>query len=406
MIGIKGAGMAGLAQILKNQGYKVTGSDVKDKFFTDNVLKQAGIKYHQKFSTKNLPKSQNAWLISSDAYLAPRTDNPEIKKLRKRRMPITSYSEAVAELFNKKFGIAVTGTHGKTTTAALVAHILKKAGKNPTALIGGEVLNWNSNALAGKSEFFVLEADEYREQFLKYRPNIIAITNVDYDHPDYFQDPKVYRTAFNKFIKKLKPGGKVFRNSGQTKPALKTKLIGKHNQENIYLAKTIARYLGLPEETIRKAIAQFKGVRRRLEKIGIYKNNIIIDDYAHNPEKVMASLTALKETYRGKKISVIFQPHTFSRTEKFLKKFAKTLTFADHIYLLKVYGSAREKRGLVGSDELVKEIKKLRRLATNLKTIDEAVKFCRKGKMPKGVWVTMGAGDVFRMAYKLCGIQK
>lgn len=406
LIGIKGTGMAGLAVILKKEGYRVSGSDVKDKFFTDGILRRAGIKYHQNFSPNNLPLKNDVWFISSSAYLGRNTENPEIKELKKRRISITTYSEAVAELFNKKFGIAVTGTHGKTTTAALIASILKKAGKSPTALIGGEVIEWKSNVLTGKGEFFVLEADEYREQFLKYRPNIIAVTNIDYDHPDYFGNKKAYQNAFKKFERNLKLGGKVFHASKKKRQPFESPLLGKHNQENIYLASAVALSFGIAPKIIKKTVANFKGVRRRLEKIGAYKDNLIIDDYAHNPQKVIASLLAIKKAYPDKKISVIFQPHTFSRTKKFLKEFAKALTIADNIYLLDIYGSAREKRGRISSDDLIKEIGKINRPAVNLGTIKNAVRFCRNGKMVKGVWIIMGAGDVFRIAYQLCGIKR
>ncbi len=393
--------MAGLAVILKNQGYKVSGSDVKDKFFTDGILRRAGIKYHQNFSPKNLPLENDIRFMSSNAYLGRNTKNPEVKELKKRKIPITTYSEAVAELFNKKFGIAVTGTHGKTTTAALIASILKKAGKNPTALIGGEVMEWKSNVLTSRGDFFVLEADEYRRQFLKYRPNIIAVTNIDYDHPDYFKNRKTYQKAFKRFKKNLKPGGKIFYSPQKIKQQFKTSLLGQYNQENIHLARSVALYLGTAPKIIEKAIIEFKGVRRRLEKIGAYKGNIVIDDYAHNPQKVKASLAALKEAYPRKKLSVIFQPHTFSRTQKFLKEFAETLTIADNIYLLDIYSSAREKKGKINSDKLAKEIKKIDRGAVNLKTIENAIRFCRRGNVPKGLWVIMGAGNVFQVAYAL-----
>lgn len=405
LIGIKGQGMAGLAVILKNSGYRVTGSDIKDKFSTDDVLRRAGIKYHQKFDSQNLPRNKNTRFISSEAFLSSGNDNPEIKTLRKKKIPIVSYSEAVAEIFNKKFGIAVAGTHGKTTVAALIAHILKMAGKKPIALIGGEVIDWHSNALAApfrlqnkfvkKRDFFVLEADEYREQFLKYRPNIIVFTNIDYDHPDYFKTRMAYRNAFKKFERNLKPGGKIFHSPVKIKRRYKTRLLGQHNQKNIQIAENVALYLGIKPKTIDKIIAKFRGIRRRLEKVGVYKGNIIIDDYAHNPEKVKASLTALKKAYPRKKISVIFQPHTFSRTEKFLKEFRQALKLADSVYLLDIYSSAREKKGKITSDNLG--------IGLNLHTVKNAVKFCRNGKMTKGVWVTMGAGDVFRIAYELCG---
>ena len=398
MVGIKGAGMAGLAQILKARGFSVSGSDTREKFFTDVILKKAGIKCFENFSVKNLPKKID-WAVASGAYLGRVKNNPEITELLKRKIPVLPYARAVGKIFNQSFGIAVTGTHGKTTTSALLAFILKQAGLNPTALVGGELLNWKSNSRAGNGPF-VLEADEYREQFLNYRPSIIVLTGIDYDHPDYFPTPASYRRAFIKFKKRLKPGGKIF-TTRENPARLKSNLHGKHNRQNLDLAVQVAEYLGISRATISKALKKFAGIRRRMEKKGHCRGYILIDDYAHNPPKVACALQALREAYPNRKIAVIFQPHTFSRTARFLKDFAKVLTDADKIYLLDVYGSAREKIGQIGTDELVKALAKLGRHATNLKTINSAIKFFSRQKFGKGVLVTMGAGDVYKIAEQL-----
>ena len=398
MVGIKGAGMTGLAQILKARGFLVSGSDTREKFFTDAILKKAGIKYFENFSAKNLPK-KIGWAVVSNAYLGRTINNPEIAELRKRKITILPYARAVGKIFNQSFGIAVAGTHGKTTTSAILAFILKQAGMNPTALIGGELLNWKSNSCVGKGPF-VLEADEYREQFLNYRPFIIVLTGIDYDHPDYFPTPTSYKKAFAKFKKQLKWGGKIFTN--RSRPAhYESKLFGKHNRQNLDLAAQVAEYLGIKRPAVGGALKKFAGIRRRMEKMGHCHGYTLIDDYAHNPPKVACALQALREAYPNRKITAIFQPHTFSRTAKFLKDFAKALTGADQIYLLDVYGSAREKIGKIGTDELVKTLAKLGCHATNLKTINLAVKFFSKQKTGKGILVTMGAGDVYKIAEQL-----
>lgn len=418
LVGIKGAGMAGLAQILQGLGYRVEGSDIADSFFTDDILKREGIPFHEGFDAKRVAKDID-WAVSSSAYLGEGL-NSEVDEIKKRGVPIVSYPEALAYFFNQACGIAVTGTHGKSTTAAMVAYILEQAGKDPFALIGGELLNWHSNARVPKrtthyslptTHYFVIEADEYREQFLHYKPAVIAITNIDYDHSDYFPTPQSYQKAFEKLKKQLKYNGFIIQNSKLKTPAfakasagrknLKLSIIGEHNQQNAALAYEVCKKLGVEDKTIREALKTFKGLRRRLEKIGEYKGALIIDDYAHHPVEITASLEALRESFKNKKIIVLFHPHTYSRTKTFLKEFAKALTLADEIYLLDVYGSAREKGGAVGSDSIVEEIENLGKGAVNLHTIKNAIQYFQSHLAKGDVLVTMGAGDVFRVALHL-----
>ncbi len=413
IVGIKGAGVSALAQILKSKGYRISGSDTHEKFFTDALLKKAKIKFHEGFSIKNLPKNID-WAISSNAYLSEGANNPEVLELKKRGIPLLSYPEALSHFFNKSYGIAVSGTHGKTTVTAILAFILKHAGLKPNALVGSEIANLKSNALVGKSDFFVLEADEYREQFLQYYPNIILILNTDWDHSDYFKSHAEYLAAFDKFRRNLKTGGKIFEpeDRQKIKEQLETKLIGQHNKENIKAAVAVARHLGVEDKKIREAVAKFKGTKRRLEILGKWRGNIIIDDYGHNPQKVAAGLKAVKEAYqsktanKSKKSIVVFQPHTYSRTEQFLKDFAKSLVIADEVYLLDIYASAREAKGKVTSDDLVREIEKLGHKAINLKTIPEALKFFKNNPPKNSVIMAMGAGDVGDLAHKLVSTKK
>ncbi len=409
LIGIKGAGMAGLAQILKGLGFVIEGSDIQDTFFTDDILKKARIPFRQGFNAAHVPNNID-WAVSSSAYLGEGI-NSEVDELKKRGIPMLSYPEALAYFFNQAYGIAVTGTHGKSTTAAMIAYILEQAGKNPFALIGGELLNWNSNArvprkanklmkLTPKS-YFVIEADEYREQFLHYRPAVIAITNVDYDHSDYFATKESYKNAFKKFKKNIKPHGIVLENYKLQTKNYKLKIIGEHNQQNAALAYEVCRRLGIGDKAIREALKTFQGLRRRLERVGEYRGATIIDDYAHHPVEITASLWALRDTFKNKKLIVLFHPHTYSRTKTFLKEFAKALRLADEIYLLDVYGSAREKGGEVGSDSIVEEIETLGQGAINLHTIKNAVQYFGAHLKKGDILITMGAGDVFRVAEKL-----
>src|SRR3989344_4824185 len=472
MIAIKGAGVSGLAQILKGLGHNVSGSDTVDTFFTDKILKKTGICVKTPFSVKNIPQNIDL-AISSMAYL--KSDNIEIKELKKRKIPIFGYANALGSIFNQYYGIAIAGTHGKSTVSAMIAYILEQAGLEPFALIGAELLNWKSNARISKKlqanqqisrpknifqikskkqdsyfeqskkqdsyfeqstkqdessyfeqskkqdsyfeqstkqdessyfeqskkqdSYFVIEADEYKEQFLNYKPNIIVLTDIDFDHPDYYKNKKAYKNAFKKFIKNIKRNGVIIKNNKLISKNYDLQLIGKHNQRNANLAYLTCKKLGIQDKVIKKALIKFKGTRRRLEKVGKFKNATVIDDYAHHPTEVKASLLALKKEYPNKELVVLFHPHTFSRTKEFLKEFAKSLEIADKIYLLDIYSSSREKHSNITSDDIIKNIKKE---AKNLKTILYAIKFFKKNLSSKQVLVTMGAGNVCNVAYSLC----
>src|SRR3990167_551306 len=418
MIAIKGAGVSGLAQILKGLGHNVSGSDTADTFFTDKILKKTDICVKTPFSVKNIPQNIDL-AISSMAYL--KSDNIEIKELKKRKIPIFGYANALGSIFNQYYGIAIAGTHGKSTVSAMIAYILEQAGLEPFALIGAELLNWKSNARISKKlqanqqisrpknifqikskkqdSCFVIEADEYKEQFLNYKPNIIVLTDIDFDHPDYYKNKKAYKNAFKKFIKNIKRNGVIIKNNKLISKNYDLQLIGKHNQRNANLAYLTCKKLGIQDKVIKKALIKFKGTRRRLEKVGKFKNATVIDDYAHHPTEVKASLLALKKEYPNKELVVLFHPHTFSRTKEFLKEFAKSLEIADKIYLLDIYSSSREKHSNITSDDIIKNIKKG---AKNLKTILYAIKFFKKNLSSKQVLVTMGAGNVCNVAYSLC----
>lgn len=407
IVGIKGAGVSALAQILKGKGYKVTGSDTHEKFFTDALLKKNKIKYFEDFDAKNIPGDID-FAISSNAYLGEPITNKEVLEIKKRGIPLLSYPEALSYIFNNSFGIAIAGTHGKTTTTAAAAFILHKAGLKPNALIGASSANLKSNAIVGRSNLFVLEADEYKDAFLNYRPDIIAILNTDWDHPDYFKTHADYKKSFEKFKKNIKPGGLIItpKEIAAVKAKYPLRVIGDHNEYDWKAAALIAKYLGVKDSVIRKAAKEFNGTNRRLEIVGKYKSNIVVDDYAHNPQKIEAGLKALKKHYKNKKIIVVFQPHTYTRTAAFLKDFAKSLIIADKIYLLDIYASAREAKGSITSDDLGREIEKLGKPAINIGSIPHAEEFFKNNPPKNSVIAMMGAGDVGDLAHKLIKLDK
>ncbi|MEK9209460.1 MAG: Mur ligase domain-containing protein, partial [Patescibacteria group bacterium] len=201
-VGVKGAGMSSLAKIFLGQGAVVFGSDAEEEFFTDEILKKLGVKV-RKFNAKNIAKNLDL-VVYSTAY---QSSHPELKKARELKIPLVSYNQALGFLFNDKIGIAVCGTHGKTTSAGMLGKIFKDAGLAPTVLVGGEVLNWKTGALCGRGKYFISEADEYQEKFLTLKPKAVLITNIEYDHPDYFKNFSQYKNVFKKFIQRIEPAG-------------------------------------------------------------------------------------------------------------------------------------------------------------------------------------------------------
>ncbi len=425
-IGIKGVGMSALAQIFHHDGAIVSGSDTSEEFPTDKNLTNIGI-IPSSFSEDNI-KDDIDCVIYSKAY---NNDHPEIKKAREMNISLMDYGEALAHLFNQKKGIVVTGTHGKTTTTAMLAKIFEDAGLSPSAIVGGEVLDWQSNARRGQGEYFIAEGDEYQEKFLNLEPYGALITNIEYDHPDFFQDFQNYKNAFEKLIGKMKPDG-VCAVFGKDKNALdilnyfegkkiifspnlqidifnrlKLRVLGYHNRVNALGAFMLSREFGIPEDIIFKSLAEFQGVKRRLEHFSSSNNKIlIIDDYAHHPTEIRASISALREAYPDRKIVLAFQPHTFSRTEALFKEFEEAFNDAHVVAIADIYASAREAGGRMTSRNLVPKLKDRGLNAVYAPTLADVQNFfeqiaIRKNDGEKYIFITMGAGDIWKVAREL-----
>lgn len=461
MIGIKGAGMAGLAEIFREMGKEVVGSDTTEKFFTEEVLKRKGIEFFEGFSKSNIKSVEKPDLVVYSTAYSPE-DNEELKYARKKRLATASYPEAVGRLMQEKYAVAVCGTHGKTTTSAMLSLILKEAGVDPTAIIGSQVKQFQSNVLFGKSKFMVVEADEYQDKLAHYSPMGVVLTSVDFDHPDFFEDFEAYKETFKRFVRKIPKHGflvawgesastvevaleakckvviyglfrdfssgggfgesrgkkvdyqklginervveqvkEEFAAGGKTNvecvavPAeLKLKVPGKHNLLNATAASAAARELGVSLEKSVEALGEYEGVSRRFEILGERKGALIIDDYAHHPEEAEATLATAREQYPDKNIICVFHPHTFTRTKALLDKFAQSFDMADEVYVLDIYGSAREKQGGVHAQDLVDKMKIFRsgvEYAGGMEDFYEKIKDNIGGN---DVVITMGAGNV------------
>lgn len=441
-IGIKGSGLVSLAELLVSQGVSVSGSDTKEKFFTDHILKKLGIPYAENFSPDNIPADADL-IIYSTAY--NEENNIEYRTSKERGLPMFSYPEILAGFFNQKYGVAVCGTHGKTTTSALLSFVLQLAGVDPSAAIGGRVIDWGSNALLGKGDFFVIEADEFQNKLKLYNPKVVILTSLDFDHPDCYRDFSAYKEAFKEFVARIPQTGFLFvwGDSVDTLEIAKVakcqvikygflagndfiikdykfqdfkiidaqnrdygrfhlQLIGKHNILNAAGVIAFCAKFNIDPEKTREAIKSFQGTSRRFEYIGLRNGAILIDDYGHHPEEIKATLGAAREIYPNKNIIAVFHPHSYSRTAALLHDFAQSFDAVDKVIVLDIYGSAREDSGLVNSKNLTDLINKYcSGKADYIPTIEEAVAHLQNSIGEKDVVLAIGAGNVFEVVEKL-----
>lgn len=450
-IGIKGAGMTAVAELFKARGIEISGSDTKEKFFTDEILNRNGIIFTEEFDAKNIPEDIDL-IIYSTAY--NEKNNSEVAEARKNGTNMLSYPETLGELFRENLGIAVCGTHGKTTTTAILATCLKEAGVDPSAIVGSNVIEWNGSVLTGKGNFFVAEADEYQNKLVHYNPWSVVLTSIDFDHPDFFETFEDYKNVFRDFVKKIPPHGflvvsgddadaveisknarcqvltygfgegcdyriedlssknwaedgrpvknfKIFHKE-EILEEFETVLVGRHNMQNAVAAIAVCHKLKLDLEKVRAAILNFKGTSRRFEHIGERDGAILIDDYAHHPEEIKATLKAAREIYYRKNIWTVFHPHTFTRTKALLQEFAQSFNNTDKVIVIDIYGSAREVQGGVSSKDLVDLINKyFPGKAEYIPTIPETIEFLKNKISGKDVVISMGAGNVWQVTRKL-----
>ncbi len=457
MVGIKGVGMAMLAQFLKSKNYNISGSDVAERFPTDKSLFNSNIKVKQGFSLDNFPKAIDL-VIYSSAFNFEK--NIELKHLKKKNLKFLSYAEALGLIFDDYFGISVCGSHGKSTVSAFLGYVLKKGGLSPNVLSGSYVEQFQGSILSGKSDYLVVESDEYQNKLKYFNPKAVLLNNIDYDHPDYFANKEEYFQVFADFVSKIPLNGflvfnaddplavkavkksdcsviayslefnSAFKKSYYIKNLsfnknhqsfsvfcnkknlgeFKVKLFGKHSIYNTLAVISSSLELGIDLEKLRKATFSFKGLDRRFHVLGSYNKALIVDDYAHHPNEIKASLDAVKQRYPKKKIITVFHPHTFSRTKSFLNDFATSFSNSDELYLIEIYSSAREKKEKISSLDLIEKIKQYNHTISKdqnllyFKNISEAEKFLKTKASSGDLILLLGAGDVFRIGYNLLKI--
>src|SRR3989344_1927139 len=414
-IGIGGIGISALAKMALSRGMEVLGVNDEESSKTIDPLREAGavIFYLTAQAGQNeLKELPDADLyIFSDAWIYR---GPEIIiEARKRGVPVLSYIEALGVFAKEYKVIAIAGTHGKTTTTAMIAEMLVSAGLDPTVVVGSFVKKFGSNFRKGNSDprqggasYLVVEADEYNRHFLNFNPFIGVVTNVEADHLDCYKDLKDIQNAFDKFISQSEH--KVLDYSKYLEKVPKLSVPGLHNRMNAAAALAVADILNINMENAAKSLAEFSGTWRRLEKKGETKEGAIVyDGYAHHPTEIKASLQALRDLYqkggeKNKIITVLFQPHLYSRTRAFFDDFSKSFNEADRVFLLPIYFAREDKDESISSEKLALAIGKVGgnvEAYPDFESAEDAVKALKLG--PKDVFVTMGAGEAYKVADKV-----
>ena len=391
MVGIGGVGMSALAQFYAAQGARVSGSDRASSPTTD-MLSKKGIQVCLEQKTEQVPPDADL-LVYSDAVPA---ENPERARGKELGIPEHSYFEALGKAVEGKRVVAVSGTHGKTTTTAMLGKILIDAGFDPTVIVGSIVTDFGSNFHAGKSDIVVVEACEYRRHFLTFCPEVLVITNIEWDHTDYFKSPEELAVAFNEARGQARIVIEKEQYGNESVPELLVP--GEFNKENARAAKAAARAIApdISEADMDKSLKLFKGSWRRFEYKGVLPGGALLyDDYAHHPTAIRKTIEAAKEKFPNKKIVVLFHPHIYSRTRDLFQDFAEALAGADEAYVLPVYAAREEYDGTVSNTALAEATNKRGGQATALGGLEEAAQKLKTFSSDTVVF-TMGAGDIYK----------
>jgi UDP-N-acetylmuramate--alanine ligase len=440
LVGIKGVGMTPLAIIAKEAGITVSGSDIADEFITDIALKEAGIIPLIGFAEDNVKDVD--LVITTGAHGG--FNNIEVQEAKRKKIRVITQGEAVGvfmngDIFDRKFtGISVTGTHGKTTTSAMIATLLKVNNFDPSYLIGtANALSLGAPGHYGKGEYFVAEADEYMTEpnfdktikHLWQHPKIAVITNIEFDHPDAYKSLNDTREQFLKFADQLPKSGVLITcgddpqvrkllqgfngrritygvkkdNDFVVSEVLKDielSVFGDHNLLNATATYIVGLEIGLTKEQIKKGLSGFKGSKRRSEFVGILSSGAkLYDDYAHHPTEIRKTLKAFREKFPDSKIVCIFQPHTYSRTKSLFGQFSKSFEYTDAVILTDIYASLREKPDKsVSMQELASKVGKK---ALFLADLRDVISYINNNQKKDVIFITMGAGDVYKISDQL-----
>ncbi|MCH6544507.1 MAG: UDP-N-acetylmuramate--L-alanine ligase [Deltaproteobacteria bacterium] len=441
-VGIGGIGMSGIAEVLLNLGYEVSGSDLYESQTTQR-LQSMGARIVIGHREANLESNPSVVVISS----AVKFSNPEVLEARKRTIPVIPRAEMLAELMRMKYGVAVAGSHGKTTTTSMIATVLSAAGLDPTMVIGGRVKSLGSNARLGQGEYLVAEADESDGTFLLLTPTIALVTNIDREHLEFYQSMDRLKESFLDFINKVPFYGQAVLclddpNVRSLLPKVKKRYVtyglspeadfyardlqangmeikfsvhhqshslgemrlhmpGRHNVTNALSAVAIGQELGIPFERISESLEAFMGIHRRFEIKGEPGNIMVIDDYGHHPTEIRATLSAIRDGW-SRPLTVIFQPHRYSRTRDLFEEFVTAFDGVDRLILTEIYPAGEEEIPDVRSELLYRAIKRRGHMEIQFVPNKEDIVKELLPKLKAGDMVlTLGAGDIYKVGEAL-----
>ena len=441
LIGIGGTGMSSIARVLLEKGYTVTGSDRALSALALD-LQQHGAQVFEGHAAENI---QGADVVVRSSAI-PDT-NVEVVAARAAGIPVLKRSDFLGSLLSDHFCIAVAGSHGKTTTTAMLAYVLTQLGEDPSYIIGGVSKDLSSNAHAGQGKFFVIEADEYDRMFMGLKPNLVLLTNVEYDHPDCYPTPADYLAAFSAFLGNIQSQGRLiacadypntavllaakpaslqtltyalnaaadvqasncFTNrrggfdyaltiQGQSYGRVSLQVPGEHNVRNSLAVLAAIFALGLDVAKASEFLAHFTGTGRRFDVLGEANGVIVVDDYAHHPSKIQATLSAARSRYPGHRLVAVWQPHTYSRTKALATEFIQSLSIADQVIVTEVY-PAREPIEAFSSASLVAQMPA--RKAYYCRTLPETIALAEKILLPGDVLLVLSAGDADQVSHQV-----
>ncbi len=437
-VGIGGIGMSGIAELLLNLGYKVSGSDVKHSDITDR-LKTLGGTIFKGHAAENIKKAD---VVVVSSAIDP--DNPEVQAAGQASIPVIPRAEMLAELMRLKYSIAIAGAHGKTSTTSIVASVLAEGKLDPTVVIGGKLKSIGSNAVLGKGDFIVAEADESDGSFLKFSPTIAVVTNIDKEHLDFYADLDAIKTVFLNFLDRIPFYGlavlcldnepiqdliprikKRYTTYGMTSQAdfqirdvefgqqksrfdiyhhgkklgmINLNLPGIHNVYNATASIAVGVELNIAFDQIKSALETVEGVQRRLEIKGETNGVTVIDDYGHHPTEIKVTLETVEENWQNRRKVVVFQPHRYSRTRALFDEFSRAFYQSDVLVVLPIYAASEKKIAGVTSQNLCEEIKAHgHKEVIHADGFKAALSHLKQTLQPGDVLLTLGAGDVYKV---------
>ena len=452
LIGIGGTGLSNIAFFLMSSGFKVTGSDYLDSPIIQS-LRERGAKIFIGHQSANILR--NIKLVIKSAAISE--DNPEIVRAKKYGIPIIKYAEALGLLLNQKIGIAVSGTHGKTTTSSLISYLLHRSELDPSFIVGGVLSDFNTGAHCGKGKYFVAEACEYDRSFHHLSGKIKIVNNIEPDHMDYYKTIDNLVESFHKFIAAMPSDGYVVANienknvlkclrmgtnasvvtfsskenkNSQWYPknirvvndcwyfdayknskkygSFEMGIPGDHNVTNGLVAVIVSSLLGLGRNITKKSLAEFGGVKRRFEVIARINGRLIIDDYAHHPTEVDTVLKTARKLFPGRRLWIVFQPHLYSRTKLFLKQFVRILSEADIVIMPPIY-AARDtspEQRTISSQDVVDKVNRAGGNARYFADFNDIANYLKLNTIKADIIITVGAGDGWQIGTRFIELLK